>query len=248
IGMVAWKMTFITPEYPQGREVIVICNDITYLIGTFAPQEDILFLKASEKARELGIPRLYISANSGARIGLAEEIKHIFNVAWIDPDNPDKGYKYLYLSPENFKKVSAMNSIHAVLIEDENESRYKITDIIGRDDGLGVRNLTCAGMIAGESSQAYKDIITISMVTCRAIGIGAYLVRLGQRVIQIENSNIILTGAGALNKLLGREVYTSNNQLGGVQIMHNNGVSHVTAPDDLQGIYLMLKWLSYMPK
>ncbi|XP_055926217.1 acetyl-CoA carboxylase-like isoform X1 [Argiope bruennichi] len=248
IGMVAWKMTFITPEYPQGRDVIVICNDITFLIGTFAPQEDLLFLKASEKARELGIPRLYISANSGARIGLAEEIKHIFNVAWIDPDNPDKGYKYLYMSPENFKKVSAMNSIHAVLIEDEGESRYKITDIIGRDDGIGVKNLRCAGMIAGESSQAYKDVITISMVTCRAIGIGAYLVRLGQRVIQIENSHIILTGAGALNKLLGREVYTSNNQLGGVQIMHNNGVSHVTAPDDLQGIYLMLKWLSYMPK
>ncbi|XP_016151369.1 acetyl-CoA carboxylase-like [Sinocyclocheilus grahami] len=65
-------------------------------------------------------------------------------------------------------------------------------------------------------------------VTCRAIGIGAYLVRLGQRTIQVENSHIILTGAGALNKVLGREVYTSNNQLGGVQIMHNNGVTHTT--------------------
>lgn len=40
-------------------------------------------------------------------------------------------------------------------------------------------------------------------VTCRAIGIGAYLVRLGQRVIQLENSHIILTGAGALNKVNG---------------------------------------------
>jgi len=40
------------------------------------------------------------------------------------------------------------------------------------------------------------------MVTCRAIGIGAYLVRLGQRVIQIENSHIILTGYGALNKVI----------------------------------------------
>ncbi|KAG8178328.1 hypothetical protein JTE90_026296 [Oedothorax gibbosus] len=248
IGMVAWKMTFFTPEYPQGRDVIVIANDITYLIGTFAPEEDLLFLKASEKSRELGIPRLYISANSGARIGLAEEIKHMFNVAWLDPENPDKGYKYLYLTPENFKKVGAMNSIHAVLIEDEGESRYKITDVIGKEDGLGVKNLRWAGTIAGESSQAYKEIITISLVSCRAIGIGAYLVRLGQRVIQVENSHIILTGAAALNKLLGREVYTSNNQLGGVQIMHNNGVSHVTATDDLEGVFLMLKWLSYMPK
>lgn len=56
-------------------------------------------------------------------------------------------------------------------------------------------------MIAGETSRAYQDIVTISLVTCRAIGIGAYLVRLGQRVIQIENSHIILTGYSALNKV-----------------------------------------------
>lgn len=41
----------------------------------------------------------------------------------------------------------------------------------------------------------------VSKVTCRAIGIGAYLVRLGQRTIQVENSHIILTGCGALNKV-----------------------------------------------
>lgn len=64
----------------------------------------------------------------------------------------------------------------------------------------------------------------VHQVTCRAIGIGAYLVRLGQRVIQVDNSHIILTGASALNKVLGREVYSSNSQLGGTQIMHNNGM------------------------
>ena len=66
---------------------------------------------------------------------------------------------------------------------------------------MGVENLRYAGMIAGETSEAYRDIITISLVTCRAIGIGAYLVHLGQRVIQIENSHIILTGYAALNKV-----------------------------------------------
>ena len=39
-------------------------------------------------------------------------------------------------------------------------------------------------------------------------------------LLQVENSSIILTGAGALNKLLGREVYTSNTQLGGTQVGH----------------------------
>lgn len=80
--------------------------------------------------------------------------------------------------------------------------RYKITDIIGKQDGIGVENLRYAGMIAGETSQAYNEIVTISMVSCRAIGIGSYLLRLGQRVIQIDNSHIILTGYAALNKVI----------------------------------------------
>jgi len=56
-------------------------------------------------------------------------------------------------------------------------------------------------MIAGETSQSYEEVVTMSLVTCRAVGIGAYIVRLGQRVVQIENSHIILTGASALNKV-----------------------------------------------
>nr|DBA33810.1 TPA: hypothetical protein GDO54_001441 [Pyxicephalus adspersus] len=248
IGMVAWKMTLKTPEYPEGRDIIVIGNDITYRIGSFGPQEDLLYLRASELSRSQGIPRVYVAANSGARIGLAEEIRHMFHVAWEDPDDPYKGYKYLYLTPQDYKKVSALNSVHCEHVEDEGESRYKITDIIGKEEGLGVENLRGSGMIAGESSLAYEEIITINLVTCRAIGIGAYLVRLGQRTIQVENSHIILTGAGALNKVLGREVYTSNNQLGGIQIMHNNGVTHTTVYDDFEGVYTILQWLSYMPK
>ncbi|XP_059482101.1 acetyl-CoA carboxylase isoform X3 [Neocloeon triangulifer] len=247
-GMVAWRITLYTPEYPTGRDIIVISNDITFRVGSFGPDEDLVFLKASELARKLKIPRIYLSANSGARIGLADELKPLFKVAWEDPDEPDKGFKYLYLTPEDFKKVSAMNSVHAILIDDEGEARYKITDIIGKEDGLGVENLRYAGMIAGETSQAYQDIVTISMVSCRAIGIGSYLVRLGQRVIQLENSHIILTGYAALNKLLGREVYASNNQLGGIQIMYNNGVSHTTAKGDLEGVYTILQWLSYIPE
>ncbi len=50
------------------------------------------------------------------------------------------------------------------------------------------------------------------------------------------------------SQVLGREVYTSNNQLGGVQIMHNNGVTHTTVCDDFEGVFELLHWLSYMPK
>ncbi|XP_030553828.1 acetyl-CoA carboxylase isoform X1 [Drosophila novamexicana] len=246
-GMVAWRIVLATPEYPAGREIIVIANDLTYLIGSFGIKEDVLFAKASQLARKLKVPRIYISVNSGARIGLAEEVKAMFRIAWEDPEEPDKGFKYLYLSTEDYAKVANLNSVRAILIEDEGEQRYKITDIIGKDDGLGVENLRYAGLIAGETSQAYEEIVTIAMVTCRTIGIGSYVVRLGQRVIQIDNSHIILTGYAALNKLLGRKVYASNNQLGGVQIMFNNGVTHKTEAIDLDGVYTILDWLSYIP-
>ena len=36
-------MTLKTPEYPDGRDIIVIANDITHLIGSFGIKEDTLF-------------------------------------------------------------------------------------------------------------------------------------------------------------------------------------------------------------
>jgi len=47
-------------------------------------------------ARAKGLPRVYISANSGARIGLAEEIKNLFRIAWEDPNDPDKVKRLAY--------------------------------------------------------------------------------------------------------------------------------------------------------
>lgn len=88
--MVAFKMRFKTQEYPEGRVVVVISNDITFRIGSFGQGEDLLFTRASELARAEGIPRIYLAANSGARIGLAEEVKHMFQVAWVDPEDPHK--------------------------------------------------------------------------------------------------------------------------------------------------------------
>ncbi|KAF2200676.1 hypothetical protein GQ43DRAFT_481383 [Delitschia confertaspora ATCC 74209] len=249
IGMVGWIVTAKTPEYPRGRRFIIIANDITFKIGSFGPQEDKFFHKCSELARKLGIPRIYLSANSGARIGLAEELIPHFSVAWKDPAKPQAGFDYLYLTPEKYKHFvdGKRQDVIAEKVDADGEERYKITTIIGQEDGLGVESLRGSGLIAGETSRAYEDIFTITLVTCRSVGIGAYLVRLGQRAIQIEGQPIILTGAQAINKLLGREVYTSNLQLGGTQIMYRNGVSHMTAEDDFEGVSKIVKWLSFVP-
>jgi len=245
-GMVAWKIRLFTPEYPEkGREIIVIANDLTFEIGSFGVDEDVIFKKASEYARLNGIPRIYISANSGARIGLAQEVQDAFRVKWVDENDPNKGFKYLYLSDEDYQKLSPL-SVKAVQ-SPENPQHWMITDIVGAKHGLGVENLSGSGMIAGETSAAYDEIFTITLVTGRSVGIGAYLVRLGQRTIQNQSSPIILTGAPALNKVLGREVYTSNLQIGGPQIMYNNGVSHLSVLDDVNGVIEIVKWLSYIP-
>lgn len=249
-GMIGWVFTLRTPEFPQGRKVVAIANDITYKIGSFGPQEDQFFYLATQYAREHGLPRIYLSANSGARIGLAEEVLNLFSVAWNVPDQPDKGINYLYLTPSNL--VNLRNKGEGAVITTEikagDEVRHKITDIVGLQDGLGVECLKGSGLIAGETSRAYDDIFTITLVTARSVGIGAYLVRLGQRAVQVEGQPIILTGASALNKVLGREVYTSNLQLGGTQIMHKNGVSHMTADSDLEGATHILEWLSFVPE
>ncbi|KAF2482716.1 acetyl-CoA carboxylase acc1 [Neohortaea acidophila] len=249
IGMVGWIATAKTPEYPRGRRFIIIANDITFKIGSFGPLEDKFFQKCSELARKLGIPRIYLSANSGARIGMAEELIPHFSVAWKDPARPEAGFEYLYLTPEKKARFEdgALKHVITKEVKIGGETRHVITTIVGSEEGLGVECLKGSGLIAGETSRAYDDIFTITLVTCRSIGIGAYLVRLGQRAIQIEGQPIILTGAPALNKLLGREVYTSNLQLGGTQIMYKNGVSHMTAEDDFAGVSKIVKWMSFVP-
>ncbi|EFY98949.1 acetyl-CoA carboxylase [Metarhizium robertsii ARSEF 23] len=245
-GMVGWIFKARTPEYPTGRRFIVVANDITYNIGSFGPKEDNFFNKCTELARKLGIPRIYLSANSGARLGLANELMPFFKVAWNDPAKQDAGFRYLYLdekTKENFK-----DDVITEEVTEDGEKRHKIVTIVGREDGLGVECLRGSGLIAGATSRAYNDIFTVTLVTCRSVGIGAYLVRLGQRAVQIEGQPIILTGAPALNNLLGREVYTSNLQLGGTQIMYRNGVSHMTANDDFAGVSRIVEWMSFVPE
>ncbi|KAL5104803.1 Acetyl-CoA carboxylase [Taenia crassiceps] len=247
IGMVVWYIVIRTPEYPEGRPIIVISNDVTHNAGSFGPCEDLVFYRASELARRLGIPRIFLAANTGARIRLAEEVKAVFRIAWTDEKHPQMGFDYLYLTPEDYEKLKKMNSVNCERIVENGEERYKIVDIIGKDFDISVENLRGSALVAEETAHAYEECFTLSVVTSRTIGIGAYLVRLGQRVIQIENSHIILTGAMALNKLLGRQVYTGNGQLGGVQVMANNGVCHLVVPDEYSALQQVVHWLSFVP-
>lgn len=258
IGMVAWKLTLFTPEYPAGRDIVIIANDITFKAGSFGTLEDTLFDLASKFARARGIPRLFFSANAGARIGMAEAVKALYKVCWKDASNPTKGFEYLYLTEEDYATLTGSDSqaqaaVNAdkIVVPVTGEVRYVLRDVIGAkgERDLGVECLRGSGTIAGETARAYNEIFTLTYACGRSVGIGAYLVRLGQRTVQnATHSPIILTGYQALNKLMGRDVYTSNDQLGGVKIMHTNGVTHLTSPNHLEGVLSILEWLSFVPR
>eukprot|EP00959_Pyramimonas_sp_CCMP1952_P104352 2180923-Pyramimonas_sp.AAC.4 len=246
VAMVGWECKLFTPEAPNGRDVVILASDVSVKSGSFGVAEDDFFYAVSRYAASNGMPRMYIACNSGARIGLVDELKPSIKVCWNNEANPSLGFKYLYLDDDLYKTL-APGTVKAMRTEVDGEVRWALTDIIGTAHGIGVENLRGSGMIAGETSRAYTETFTLSYVTGRSVGIGAYLCRLGQRTIQMQNGPMILTGYSALNKLLGRPVYTSQDQLGGPQIMIPNGVSHMKVNDDQEGVDAMLKWISYVP-
>lgn len=248
IGMVAWLVQYSSPEYPDGREFVLIGNDLDHDTGTFGVAEDKLFYHVSEYARIRKIPRIYIAANSGAKFGLASGVIDCINAAWCDENDHTKGFEYLYLDESGRQKIDASVVVTEAVTRSNGETVHKVLAVVGSDkEGLGVENLQGSGLIAGATARAYEETFTLTYVTGRAVGIGAYLVRLGQRTIQRSDAPIILTGCNALNSILGRDVYLSNLQIGGPQIMAANGISHRTVANDSEGVREILNWLSYVP-
>ena len=241
VGMVAWLVTITTGSIV--REVVFIGNDITFQAGSFALEEDQVYLEASALARARGIPRVFIACNSGARLGLCESVQSLFRVQWKQNDNPSLGAEYLYLIDSDYQRLK--DSVVASPREHSCEGKiWVISDLLG---GSGVENLMGSGAIAGESSKAYEEIVTLTYVTGRTVGIGAYIARLCQRIIQKESAPILLTGYQALNKLIGANVYHSNDEIGGPGVMFRNGVSHLTVKTDQEGIDRIMEWIAFLP-
>ena len=66
-------------------------------MGSFSMREHRLYQKASEYSRQHRMPRVYVAANSGARIGFAADIKKHLTIVWNDEERPEEGFKYLAL-------------------------------------------------------------------------------------------------------------------------------------------------------
>ncbi|KAL0361613.1 UNVERIFIED_CONTAM: Acetyl-CoA carboxylase 1 [Sesamum radiatum] len=170
VGMVAWRMEMSTPEFPSGRTVFIVSNDVTFKNGSFGPREDAFFQAVTEVACAQKLPLIYLAANSGARIGVAEEVKSCFRVGWSDETNPERGFQYVYLTAEDYARIGTSVIAHELKLP-SGETRWVIDTIVGKEDGLGVENLTGSGAIASAYSRAYNETFTVTYVTGRTVGI-----------------------------------------------------------------------------
>ncbi|KAH8077534.1 acetyl-CoA carboxylase [Aureococcus anophagefferens] len=244
VGMVGWTCAFKTPEYPEGREVVIVANDVTYQSGSFGVSEDDFFYKVTRYAASRGVPRLYISSNSGARIGLVEALKPLVGIKWVG-DDPSKGLEYLYVSEADLKSLPGLR---------RRRRTPRATASSRPSSAPATRCPTASASriwrarASSRASRAARTRRRSRLPPGRSVGIGAYLNRLGQRIIQMKRGPMILTGFQALNKLLGKKVYTSQDQLGGPQVMVPNGVTHLSVDDDYEGCQAIVNWLSYVPE
>ncbi len=223
----------------NGIKFILIANDITIKAGSFSWDDDIIFLKSSEYARYNKIPRIYISSNSGARLELNQKIKDKFKIKWKD-DNIEKGFDFIYIDDNELEGLNDEICIEKIQRDD------KLFNKIIKINNQGVKNLNGSAMIASETSKAFEEIFTLTYVTGRSVGIGAYLTKLGIRTIQKRDASIILTGNMALNKVLGMNLYKNNLEIGGPDIMSVNSTSHIIVDEDREGINKIQEWLSYV--
>lgn len=227
-SVVAWLLNIHIDQ--KNMEFVLIGNDVTHQVGSFAQPEHRLFEMASKLAREkqvnplessdwyydslqLQIPRINISCNSGARIGLARDVLDVLKVK-LKSNGHD--FDYLYVDATEKERIGSQ----IVYKQHENELRIKAVkgkkvsmkyvqfnlQLSFQNEYIGVENLMGSGAIGGETSRAYREIPTYCYVTGRSVGIGAYTARLARRIIQHEKAHLILTGSAALNTLLGKKV------------------------------------------
>lgn len=222
-GVRVWDCVF------DGIPVMVVGNDKDVFAGSMSYRESQVYYDALHEARERKIPFVYLSGTAGARIGMNKELLKDIQVS-------KDGSSYLYVTDiEKYKYFTEYTKL--------SENEYRIDAIV--NDGIGVDNLAGSALIAGEMARAYKEIPTITYVFNHSTGIGVYLARLSGRVIQHQDTAILLTGANALNELLGKKAYKSNLQLGGASdIMDVNGISQVSVPDDDHGVQQIYQYIT----
>lgn len=116
-SVVAWILKL------RDMEFVLIGNDITYQVGSFAMPEHRLFELASKLARERKIPRINVSCNSGARIGLARDVLDVLRVK-LKPNGHD--FDYLYVDKREKDRIGGQ------IVYEERGDELKLVAVKGK--------------------------------------------------------------------------------------------------------------------
>jgi acetyl-CoA carboxylase/biotin carboxylase 1 len=214
-------------ENIYNMKFVIIAHHKKYNNQSMGVNEKQHFKVGSKYARENNLPRIYLCKTTGACLDYDHElVKDLI----IEKEK-------IYIKKSNLAKWDN----RVVVSPADNKEMYEVTRIKNR----AIDTLDGCAEIASETSLAYDNVFTLTYVSGYAVGIGAYLARLGHRVIQKKTgSPLLLTGYTALNGLLGDDLYVSDEQLGGSEIMSTNGVSHLLADNDNHASKMMLNWLN----
>ncbi|KAI5127742.1 acetyl-CoA carboxylase / biotin carboxylase 1 [Nematocida parisii] len=230
-AMFGWRFT------NEIFDFVFIGNDITAKNGAFSIDEDNYFTECANISVSNRIPFIYVSSNSGAKIEVLEMLKPMIKY--------ENNLNIIYMEKNMYDSLTDKQVVDVSEREIEGRKVYEIIEIIGVY-GMGVENLSYSAQVAKSMAILYKEVPTLTYATGRAVGIGAYLASIGGRIIQKEDSPIILTGYNALNSLLQKEIYKNNLDIGGPSILEKNGVVHKAVTSDLSGLNEVLKWLQYI--
>ncbi len=212
---------------------VLVIHDNSVNNGSLGTSEYANFVLGSQYAKTHKIPFVYISTCTGAKIGVYDKILDDIRVK--QSDNGD--FEYFYVD-----NIDAYNRHQQyVSFEQVDINEWKINWIEGDSDS-GVENLHGSGQIAMEMGSLYDAVPTMTYVTKYSVGIGAYVSVLGRRIIQKKGSPLLLTGYQALNKLLGKNLYINNQQLGDTHIMTYNGITMLDVANDINGIEMIKLW------
>ena len=218
---------------------LVVANDVTIKGGSFSGREAQMFISVCKYARKCHFPLVFWSANAGARIGSAQVLNQVLRVESANSASAS----YLYVRDQDYKDLGLQQALDAECLHvNDTDVRWKIRAILGFP-GIGVENLSWSGAMAREMVLTRQEGLTLSYVSGRSVGIGAYLNKLGQRIIQKNDSPLLLTGAKALNQLYSKEVYRGNHELGGPGVMERNGISHIVVDTDQDGVEKIVHWI-----
>lgn len=240
IGIRAWLITLKTGVF------ILLANNLQHKNGTFSYLEADFFSRILKYARKNKIPFVFFASNSGAEININEKLKFLVKPAIINDT-----ISYLYLTKMDYENLNIKDQVIVEYIKEVDQINLNINNIYPLEPhykikcirNFGVINLDASALLVREMAKARICIPTITFVIDRTVGVGAYLAKLSERIIQRKDSSIILTGYQAINNVLGTKLYESNIQLGGPMIMETNGITHKVVNTTIEGIEYCKKLL-----